>query len=198
MCLSILPTYVWSLRTTHVCTYVQYVWLYYLHIYVCMYSMYENVWLSVCTSVCLCKYFCVSVCDLLNWVHMYVRMSCVCQCVCVPCSQALPLCWSARPLKTHLTMSCLSVTGEVGMTSLEHNIYHYLTEAAKFAASYRMKLVTQTAIVKLMWWADCANGVSLVIHGHIPSFGSIKLTYKPTSVCIWIMHDCLMCARFRC
>ena len=26
------------------------------------------------------------------------------------------------------------------MTSLEHNVYHYLTEAAKFAASYRMKL----------------------------------------------------------
>ena len=37
---------------------------------------------------------------------------------------------------------CISVLiiGKVGMTSLEHNVYHYLTEAAKFAASYRMKL----------------------------------------------------------
>ena len=26
------------------------------------------------------------------------------------------------------------------MTSLEYNVYHYLTEAAKFAASYRMEL----------------------------------------------------------
>ena len=32
------------------------------------------------------------------------------------------------------------ITGKVGMTSLEHNIYHYLTEAAKFAASYRMNI----------------------------------------------------------
>ena len=32
------------------------------------------------------------------------------------------------------------ITGKVGMTSLEYNVYHYLTEAAKFAASYRMEL----------------------------------------------------------
>ena len=32
------------------------------------------------------------------------------------------------------------ITAKVGMTSLEYNVYHYLTEAAKFAASYRMKL----------------------------------------------------------
>ena len=66
--------------------------------------------LPVRTSVCLCTYLCVSVYGLLNWVRTYVRTSCVCG----PCSQALPLCWSARPLKTHLTMSCLSVCVSAG------------------------------------------------------------------------------------
>ena len=32
------------------------------------------------------------------------------------------------------------ITGKVGMTSPEHSVYHYLSEAAKFAVSNRMKL----------------------------------------------------------
>ena len=31
-------------------------------------------------------------------------------------------------------------TGKVVGANLEHNVYHYLTEAAKFAASYRMNI----------------------------------------------------------
>ena len=33
-----------------------------------------------------------------------------------------------------------SILAKVDKDSPEHNVYHYLTEAAKFAASYRMNL----------------------------------------------------------
>ena len=67
---------------------------------------------------------------------MYLMCLSVCLCAMQPSPSTVLVCSATN----HLTMSCLSITGEVGMTSLEHNVYHYLTEAAKFAASNRMKL----------------------------------------------------------
>ena len=80
----------------------------YLHICVCT--------LCIRMSGCLCVrllvlyvYLCVcvrtSVYLYVIFLTEYVRTYLMCLSVC----QTLPPCWSAQPLKTHLTMSCLSV-----------------------------------------------------------------------------------------